>query len=153
MSKQISGRVGEVVWFGLGARNWLLAQMEGSDTAFSWTPPKAGRSAEEIVNHITWVITAVCQQIASDIGVDLAIPEPKEVEGVVPQLVEDVKSAYLVFKKFCESVDDEKLDHVATLPPPARLREGSIETILRIMTGYHVVHHAGQIASLLKRAN
>jgi uncharacterized damage-inducible protein DinB len=152
MTERISGRAGEVLKFGLGARNWLLAQMEGTDEQFTWTPPEGGRSAKEIIDHITWVILAVCIQLSQTSGIELEMSNPQQVNGIQSQLSEDVQSAYNTFKKFCGKLNDEILDTVTTLPPPARLREGSVETILRIMTGYHVVHHSGQISVVLRRA-
>lgn len=152
MPEKISGRAGEVLKFGLGARNWLLAQMEGTDEQFTWVPPEGGRSVKEIVDHITWVIVAVCSQLSETVGIELEMSDPQQASGVQPQLSEDVQSAYNTYKNFCGNLNDKILDTVATLPPPARLREGSVETILRIMAGYHVVHHAGQIAALLRRA-
>ena len=138
--------------FGLGSRNWILAHMKGTDEQFTWTPPEGGRSAKDVVDHVTWVIQAVCQQLSNTLGVEFEISEPEQFEDPVAQLVEDVNSAYSSFRKLCEQLTDEMLDTVTTLPPPARLREGSVETILRIMTGYHVVHHSGQLAVLLRRA-
>jgi uncharacterized damage-inducible protein DinB len=152
MSERISGRAGEILKFGLGARNWLLAQMEGSDKQFTWVPQEGGRSAKEIVDHITWVILAVCSQLSQTVGIELEMKDPQQVSGVQPQLSEDVRSAYNTYKEFCGKLNDEILDTVTTLPPPARLQEGSVETILRIMAGYHVVHHSGQLAAVLKRA-
>jgi len=152
MVERISGRAGEVLKFGLGARNWLLAQMQGTDEQFTWVPPEGGRSAKEIVDHITWVILAVCIQLSQTSGIELEMINPQQVKGIQSQLSEDVRSAYNTYKEFCGKLNDEMLDTVTTLPPPARLQEGSFETILRIMAGYHVVHHSGQIAAVLKRA-
>ena len=152
MSDKTSGRIGEVLRFGLGARNWILAHMKGTSEQFTWAPPEGGRSAKEIVDHITWVIQAVCSELSNTLEVEFEMTEPEQVEDTVAQLVEDVNSAYGSFRKLCEQLTNEMLDTVTTLPPPARLREGSVETILRIMTGYHVVHHSGQLAVLLRRA-
>ncbi|NHI90658.1 MAG: DinB family protein [Candidatus Thorarchaeota archaeon] len=152
MSDKTSGRIGEILRFGLGSRNWILAHMKGTDEQFTWTPPEGGRSAKDVVDHVSWVIQAVCQQLSNTLGVEFEISEPEQFEDTVAQLEEDVNSAYNSFRKLCEQMTDEMLDTVTTLPPPARLREGSVETILRIMTGYHVVHHSGQLAVLLRRA-
>jgi len=152
MSDKTSGRIGEILRFGLGARNWILAHMKGAPEQFIWIPPEGGRSAKDIVDHVTWVIQAVCNQLSDTLEVEFKMNEPEQVEDPVAQLVEDVNSAYSSFRKLCEQLTDEMLDTVTTLPPPARLREGSVESILRIMTGYHVVHHSGQLAVLLRRA-
>ncbi|MHA2081914.1 MAG: DinB family protein, partial [Candidatus Thorarchaeota archaeon] len=136
MSEKIAGRAGEVLKFGLGARNWLLTHMEGTDEQFTWGPPEGGRSAKELVDHITWVILASCSHLSETVEIELDMSEPKQVSGVLQQLSEDVKSAYNVYKKFCGKLNDEILDTVTKVPPPARLHESSVETILRIMTGY-----------------
>ena len=152
MSERTSERIGEILRFGLGARNWILAHMKGGYEQFTWVPPEGGRSAKDVIDHVTWVIQAVCDQLSNTLEVEFRMTEPEQVEDPVAQLVEDVNSAYSSFRKLCEQLTDEMLDTVTTLPPPARLREGSVESILRIMTGYHVVHHCGQLAVLLRRA-
>ncbi|MHA2396769.1 MAG: DinB family protein [Candidatus Thorarchaeota archaeon] len=152
MSDRISGRAGEVLKFGLGARNWLLAQLEGTDEQFTWVPPEGGRSAKDLVDHIIVVILTICHQLSETMGIEIEMSEPEQIDGVADQLSEEVQSAYNTFKIFCGKLNDEILDTVTTLPPPARLRESSVETILRIMAHYHVVHHSGQIAALLRRA-
>ena len=152
MSERISGRAGEALKFGLGARNWLLGQMEGTDEQFTWVPPEGGRSAKELVDHITWVILTFCSHLSETMGIELEIVEPQSVDGVQAQLSEDVKSAYDTYKKFCGKLNDELLDTVTSLPPPSGIREGKVETVLRVMTGYHVIHHSGQISTLLRRA-
>ena len=152
MAERITGRAGEVLKFGLGARNWLLAQLDGTDEQFAWVPPEGGRSAKELVDHMTWVILTVCSHLSEILGIELTISDPQQVSGVKTQLVEDIQSAYNAYKTLCGRLNDELLDTETTLPPPARLREGTVETILRIMTGYHVVHHSGQLAVLLRRS-
>jgi len=144
--------VEDVIRFGLGARNWLFAQLEGPDELYKWKPPSGGRSVEEILEHIVWVITAVCSQIAEDLGLVLNEPKITEVEGIVARLKAEISASYEMFTELCEKIDGNTLEKIVQLPPPARLREGSIERVLRIMMGYHVVHHAGQIAMVLKMA-
>jgi len=89
---------------------------------------------------------------AEHLGVDLALQETG-IDGDEADVRRgQIRSAYEAFKDLCGKLDDKMLEENMTLPPPARLREGSVETVLRIMAGYHVVHHAGQIVMLLKRA-
>jgi hypothetical protein len=143
---------GELIRFGLGARNWLFAQLDGPDELYIWKPPGGGRSAEEILEHIAWVISAVCIQIAEDLGLTLVEPEITEERGLVARLKSEIGASYEMFTQLCQQIEGETLERVVHLPPPARLREGSIERVMRIMMGYHVVHHAGQIAMVLSMA-
>jgi uncharacterized damage-inducible protein DinB len=152
MNERLSGRPGEVLKFGLGARNWLLMQLQGTDEQFTWTPPEGGRSAKELVDHINLVLISITQHLSETLDLEIEIGEPKEVDGIADQLSEEIQSAFNTYKGFCGNLTDELLDTTTTLPPPIGIREGPIETILRVTAGYHVIHHAGQVAALLRRA-
>ncbi|MHA2379266.1 MAG: DinB family protein [Candidatus Thorarchaeota archaeon] len=152
MTQKAKGRVGELLRFGLGARNWLLTQMENPGEHFSWTPPEGGRSAAEIAEHVTSVVELVCSMIAERLEIDLVLQETDTNGERADVMRGQIQLAYEAFKDLCAKLDDKMLDETMTLPPPARVREGFVETVLRITAGYHVVHHAGQIVMLLKRA-
>jgi len=144
--------VGDVIRFGLGSRNWLLAQLDGADELYTWKPPGGGRSAEEILTHVAWGVSAVCSQIAAEIGLVLKEPKIAEQEGIAARLKAEVTASYELFTELCEKIDGHTLEKIIELPPPGRVGEGTIERVLRIITGYHVVHHAGQIAMVLSMA-
>lgn len=152
MTKRLEGRTGDLVRFCLASRNWLLVQMEGEYENFTRTPVEGGRSAEEVVVHVSWVIASICRYIADQLGIHIPDSSKPDAEEGVESLKAEVNSAYDDFAALCAQLDDVKLDTEMELPPPARLREGSVERILRIMAGYHVVHHAGQVALLLGNA-
>lgn len=141
-----------VIRFGLGARNWLFAQLVGTDEMYTWKPPGGGRSAEEMLTHVAWVVSAVCSQIAAELGLVLKEPRVADQEGTAAQLRAEVSASYELFTELCENIDGSTLEKIIQLPPPARVREGSVERVLRIMAGYHVVHHAGQVAMVLNMA-
>ncbi|TFG32375.1 DinB family protein [Candidatus Thorarchaeota archaeon] len=145
-------KIGDVIRFGLGARNWLFAQMDDADHLYKWKPPDGGRSAEEVLNHIAWVISAVCSQVAGELRIELHEPQISDDGYSINQLKSEISASYEMFTELCEKLDTGTLERKIKLPPPARVREGSIESILRIMTGYHVIHHAGQVAMLLRMA-
>ena len=144
--------VEDVIRLGLGARNWLLAQFEGSDELYSWKPPSGGRSAEEILTHVAWVVSAACSQIAEELGLNLKEPKMTEQEGTAARLKAEVSASYDLFTELCGNIDENTLKKIVHIPPPSRVPEGTVERVLRIMTGYHVVHHAGQVAMVLSMA-
>jgi hypothetical protein len=117
-----------------------------------WVPPEGGRSVADIVEHAMWVVTTVCLVIGEQLGIALTEPAPKAATDRESELRLVVGSAYAVFEELCRRMDDSMLDTVITLPPPARLREGSVDRVIRVMAGYHVIHHAGQVAMLSRRA-
>jgi len=152
MSVELPGRRGELLRFALGARAWFLAQMQGEGKHFEWHPPEGGRSAREIVEHAMWVVSVVCFQMGEELGVPLDEPADQSSSDLVSELKAKVDSAYAVLRQLCTRMDDGMLDRPVSLPPPARLREGTADRVLRVMAGYHVVHHAGQVAMVLRRA-
>jgi uncharacterized damage-inducible protein DinB len=149
VDEKLTGRRGELLRLGLAARNWLLVQCVDNDTLMNWKFDATTRSPKEIVNHVAWALSAVCMHISDELGIELekakSSPQDETTESAV-------KYTYEIFKELLSKSADETLDRTSTLPPPARIREGSIETILRIMAGYHVIHHAGQVALLVSRA-
>ncbi len=152
LSAELQGRRGELLRFGLGAKSWLLTQMQGESRHFEWSPPEGGRSAREIVEHAMWVVSVACFKIGGELGVQLEEPADLTSLDALQDLKAKVDSAYGVFRQLCSRMDEPMLDRSVSLPPPARLREGSADRVLRVMAGYHVVHHAGQVAMVLRRA-
>ncbi len=150
MSEKIDGRRGEILRFAKGARNWFISQMSENIDEYSWIPPDGGKSAAEIVNHVAWVISAICSKMAYDLGLEIHVEEPVS-EGV-EGLKNEITMAYGLVESFLSKLKDEDLDKTAEIPPPSRIREGQIETVLRVLAGYHAIHHAGQIAMTLRRA-
>ncbi len=152
LTDEVTGRAGEVLRFGLGARNWLLNQVDRASECVSWTPPEGGRSPSEIIEHVTSVLLIACSTIAEELGIDLNLEEV-ESDGEPTEVLKDtVRSAYDAFKELCGKLDDQMLDKVLTLPPPFALREGSVETVMRVIGGYHAVHHAGQLSTHIRRS-
>lgn len=152
MTEPHDEKVGEIVRFGLGARNWLFAQLGDTENLYNWQPPTGGRTVEEILTHIAWVISAVCSHIAEELKIELHQPQIEEEDNSVARLKSEVNAAYNMFTTLCEHLDTEMLDRIIQLPAPSRVRENSVERVLRIMTGYHVIHHAGQVAMILRMA-
>lgn len=148
---RLDGIRADVLRFGLGARNWILSQIPEDVDIDSLPSPEKGRSAGEIMDHIVWVITAACGIIAEEAEIELGELELRESTGSSHK--DEVYAAYDLFRTLCESISEEMLDVEINIPPPARVRRGTVERVLRIMAGYHVVHHAGQIAYLLGRTN
>ena len=151
MSEQIEGRRGEILRMGLGARNWVITHIDEDVEVMTWRINETSKSSQEIVEHIAFTVSIVCIQIAEQLNVDLDM-ENILVENEDNSFKQEVRSAYVLFKRLCSSMTDEMLDTITTLPPPARLREGTVETVLRIIAGYHSVHHAGQVAMQVKQA-
>jgi len=114
-------------------------------------PPEGERSAADIVSHVCWTLSAVSMKIADDLGIKIN-SEQEPTNDFIEGLNLEIDSAYNIFGNLVRGMSDDDLERTTTLPPPARIREGSIERVLRIMAGYHVVHHAGQIAHIIKRA-
>ncbi|MFW9799830.1 MAG: DinB family protein [Candidatus Thorarchaeota archaeon] len=152
MTEKVTGRAGEILRFGLGARNWMLNQVDRASECVSWTPPEGGRSPSEIVEHVTSVLLIACSMVAEELGIDLNIKEVESKGEPTEVLKDTVRSAYDAFKDLCGKLDDQMLDKVMALPPPFALREGPVETVLRVISGYHTVHHAGQLSTHVRRA-
>jgi uncharacterized damage-inducible protein DinB len=152
MKTALSGKQGDLLRLGLGARNWLITQINGTDEELEWTPSEGGPSASEVVYHATIVLMLVCSEIANLLGITIAQPEEKDADTVESRLKVHVRSVYQAFRELCEQLTDENLDEEMNLPPPSLLKQGSLEIILRIIAGYHVTHHAGQVAILLRMA-
>lgn len=152
VNQELTGKQGDLLRLGLGARNWLITQINGSDEELEWTPPQGGPSASEVVYHATIVLMLVCSEIANLLGITLAQQEEKDAKTVEERLKVHVRAVYLTFKELCTKLTDDNLDEEMNLPPPSLLKRGSLETILRIIAGYHVAHHAGQVAILLRMA-
>ncbi|MFW9887543.1 MAG: DinB family protein, partial [Candidatus Thorarchaeota archaeon] len=150
MKTELSGKQGDLLRLGLGARNWLITQISGTDAELNWNPPEGGPSASEIVYHATIVLMLVMSEIANLLGIPLAQQEEKEADTVESRLKVHVRAVYKTFREICEHLTDENLSEVMNLPPPSLLKQGSLEKILRIIAGYHVTHHAGQVAILLR---
>ncbi|TFG13208.1 DinB family protein [Candidatus Thorarchaeota archaeon] len=146
------GLRGNLLRLGLGARNWLLSQLMDDITLLSWEPPDGGRSVSEILEHISWTVSIVCSKIADDYGIRLEEMDEPSDQSDYESFAFPINSAYDLFKQLCTKLDDSMMAERTTLPPPARLREGTVETILRVMGGFHTVHHAGQVALTLRRA-
>ncbi|MFW9932944.1 MAG: DinB family protein [Candidatus Thorarchaeota archaeon] len=149
MEERLTGRRGELLRLGLAARNWLLSQMSDDDSLMNWKLSEDSRTANEIATHVAWAIGAVCAHLSEELGIQLDSLEQETNDGGVES---DIRQSYRLFKEILYKMADEMLDRWSTLPPPAKLREGSVETILRIIAGYHAFHHGGQIAYLIKRA-
>ncbi|MHA2140665.1 MAG: DinB family protein [Candidatus Thorarchaeota archaeon] len=152
MDQELSGKQGELLRLGLGARNWLITQIRGGDDELQWTPSEGGPSASEVVYHATIVLMLVCSEIANVLGITLAQQEEKEADTVEGRLKVHVRAVYQTFRELCHVLTDENLEEEMSLPPPSLLKRGSLEIILRIIAGYHVTHHAGQVAILLRMA-
>jgi uncharacterized damage-inducible protein DinB len=152
MTQKVKGKVGDLVRFGLGARNWLLAQMENPGEHFSWTPSEGGKSAAEIAEHVASVLEMFCAMVAEQLNIDLVLHEA-ESNGELEDIARgQIQSAYEGFKELCGKLDDSTLEEIVALPPQTGFKEGPVDNVLRVLAGYHAVHHAGQIAMLLKRA-
>lgn len=149
MEEKLTGRRGELLRLGLAARNWLLTQCVDNDALMSWKLDTTTRSPREIIDHVAWVISAVCMHISGELGIQIDIANSSQQDETTESIV---RQPYEIFKQLLSKTTDETLDRNSTLPPPARIREASIETILRIMAAYHVIHHAGQVALLVSRA-
>ncbi len=145
MGKRLEGRRADILRFGLGARNWLVTQIPEDLDLSSLPKPDRGRTAAEIVDHIVWVINTVFKTIAQEVGIELEKTSSTEDSGKK----ERIYAAFELFGELCEKLTDEMLDIEVSLPPPSRLRRGTIDRVLRIIAGYHVVHHAGQVATLI----
>ncbi|MFX1263638.1 MAG: DinB family protein [Promethearchaeota archaeon] len=152
MKTELSGKQGDLLRLGLGARNWLITQISGNDEELEWTPAEGGPSASEVVYHATIVLMLVCSEIANSLGITLAQQDEKDADTVEGRLRVHVRAVYQAFRELCEHLTDENLDAEMNLPPPSLLKQGSLEMILRIIAGYHVTHHAGQVAILLRMA-
>ncbi len=150
MTEKLEGRRGEILRFAKGARNWLLGQMSDDFDEFNWYPPEGGKSAADIVSHVSWTVSAIISKLAYDEGVEIHQEEPV-IEGV-EGLKNEILMAYVLAENYLQKISDDVLDKTTSLPPPARLSEGKVETILRVIIGYHTIHHAGQMTSLLRRA-
>ena len=149
MDKRLTGRRGELLRLGLAARNWLIIQLDENSDFMSWKFDDTTRSAEEIATHVSWSLSAVCNHLSEELDVPLVTlsQEPGN-----DSLESEIQHSYRIFKELLNEMTDDMLDRWSKLPPPAKLREGSIETILRIIAGYHAIHHGGQIALILSRA-
>jgi uncharacterized damage-inducible protein DinB len=152
MRTELSGKQGDLLRLGLGARNWLITQIRGTNEELEWTPSEGGPSASEVVYHATIVLMLVLSEIANLVGITLTQQEEKDADTVEGRLKVHVRAIYQTFRELCEKLTDEDLDKEMNLPPPSLLKEGSLEIILRIIAGYHVTHHAGQVAILLRMA-
>ncbi len=152
MKKELFGKRADLLRLGLGARNWLITQIRGSDEELEWTPSEGGPSASEVVYHATIVLMLVCSEIANLLGISLAQQEEKDADTVEGRLKVHVREVYQTFRELCEHLTDENLKEEMNMPPPSLLKRGSLEAILRIIAGYHVTHHAGQVALLLRMA-
>lgn len=64
----------------------------------------------------------------------------------------ELDEAYNLFVALVSRLNDDDLKTTITLPPPSQVREGPVERVLRIMTDYHAVHHAGQVVMIIRRA-
>lgn len=149
MEDKLTGRRGELLRLGLASRNWLLTQCVDNDALMSWKLDETTRSPKEIIDHVAWVLSAVCMHISGELGIEIDKANSSQEDETAESTV---RYTYEIFKELLSKTKDEALDRNSTLPPPARIREASIETILRIMAAYHVIHHAGQVALLVSRA-
>lgn len=149
MEEKLTGRRGELMRLGFAARNWLLTQCVDNDALMNWKLDTTTRSPREIIDHVAWVLSAVCMHISGELGIQIDKADSSQQDETTESTV---RYTYEIFKELLSKTTDETLDRSSTLPPPARIREASIETILRIMAGYHVIHHAGQVALLVSRA-
>ncbi|MFW9909731.1 MAG: DinB family protein [Candidatus Thorarchaeota archaeon] len=151
MAEKISGKRGELLRIGLAARNWALTHIDDDESIMAWKCQDSKRSSAEIATHISFTLVAVCHHIAGELGLTIDINEPLADESG-SQLKAEIRGAYDAFKELCTHMSDEMLEYPTTLPPPARIQESSVETILRIIAGYHTIHHSGQIAMQVKMA-
>lgn len=151
MVELLEGKRGELLRFGKGARNWLIAQLIDDKDILMWSPPEGGRSVSEMVSHLSWALSAVTMKIADDFKIDLE-STVNPTGSYFEELKGEILAAYEVFENLLRELSDDDLEKTTTLPPPARIREGSIERVLRIMAIYHVIHHAGQVAQVIRRA-
>lgn len=104
------------------------------------------------MEHVTWVISTITFLLAEALGLEIENQQSTESPDIPTGLKSKIEASYELLRSLLWAIDDNMLDEVVGLPPPARLRKGSVERILRIMMGYHVVHHAGQVAMLLRIA-
>ncbi|MDF1538777.1 MAG: hypothetical protein P1Q69_07730 [Candidatus Thorarchaeota archaeon] len=151
MSEKLMGRRGDLLRFGLASRNWIITQMSDDLDLMKWMPSGIEKSASQIVSHISWTVSATVMEIAAQLGIELNVEASQSADSQ-NKLESEIRAAYDLFKQLCTRMTEDMLDAQTTLPPPARIREGSVETILRIIVGYHTVHHAGQIAMLIASA-
>ncbi|TFG07830.1 DinB family protein [Candidatus Thorarchaeota archaeon] len=150
---RIPGDRGNLVKFGLGAKSWLLSQIEDDNDALAWMPPEGGRSASEIVDHVTLVVSVVATAVADEMGIRLG--EQTRIDDTddrYERVKMELDEAYNLFVALVSRLKEDDLHKTVALPPPSRVREGTVERVLRIMMGYHTVHHAGQVAMTLRRA-
>lgn len=150
---RIPGDRGDLVKLGLGAKNWLLSQIVDDEDAMAWMPPEGGRSASEIVDHVVWVVSVVVSASADGQGIQLEEQTRiDDTDNRYERLKTELDEAYNLFIALVSGLEEDDLEKTVTLPPPSRVREGTVERVLRIMMGYHTVHHAGQVAMILRRA-
>ncbi|MFX0045346.1 MAG: hypothetical protein ACFE8Z_05820, partial [Candidatus Hermodarchaeota archaeon] len=116
MAQKVKGRTAELLRFGLGARNWILGQMEDPDDHFSWTPPEGGKSAAEISEHVASTLEIFCAMIAEQLGAEIALHEAKADGNPNDVARGQIDSAYEGFKDLCGKLDDKKLEETVTLP-------------------------------------
>jgi len=98
------------------------------------------------------VLEMFCAIIAEQLNVDFASHETEIDDKLEDVARGQIHSAYEGFKELCGTLDDSMLESIVVLPPQTGFREGPVDNVLRVIAGYHAVHHAGQIAMLLKRA-
>ncbi len=149
MDKKLTGRRGSLLRLGLAARNWLLSQLVEESNLMDWKISEDSRSANEIADHVAWALGAVCAHIAEELGIEIESTKQSTNETGIEATI---RHSYRIFKEMLYKMSEKSLDRWSTLPPPAKLREGSVETILRIVAGYHAIHHGGQIAMLINQA-
>ena len=145
---KLEGRLGEILRFAKGARNWIIGLMSDDLDEFNWYPPEGGKSAAEIVSHVSWTISAIISKLAYDDGIEIHQEEPV-MEGI-EGLKNEILMSYRLAENYLQKISDDDLDKTASLPPP--MKEGKVEPILRVILGYHTIHHTGQMATLLRRA-
>ncbi len=149
MEEKLVGRRGELLRLSLAARNWLLIQIPDDNSLMEWKLSDDSRSGNEIATHLAWSISAVCVHLSEELGISL---EGNKDQSGAEDVEREIQQSYVLLKELLYQMSDEMLDRWSNLPPPAKLREGSVETILRIIAGYHTIHHGGQIAFLVNRA-
>ena len=151
MSETIEGARGELYRFAKGAKSWFFSYINDDKDIMQWTPPDGGRSGSDIVSHVSWVLSATSMKIAEDLNIKIET-SLDDSGPYVEHLKAEFDTAYNMFEQLVKGMSDDDLKKKTTLPPPARIQESSIERILRIMAGYHVLHHAGQLAQTIRRA-
>ncbi|MGY5877216.1 MAG: hypothetical protein RTU30_15800, partial [Candidatus Thorarchaeota archaeon] len=104
MSGKLEGRRGEILRFAKGARNWFITQMSDNIDEYTWYPPEGGKSAAEIVGHVSWAISAACSKLAYDLGFEIHTEEPV-VEGV-EGLKNDITMAYILVENLLNQMND-----------------------------------------------